>query len=168
MKRLARRTQLALFTWLSALLIAGLAFAQEAVPVDPTSALTDIINQLMVATKAGQWLLAVPLAILLVVGGLRWLGGKLAGPETGFGKFLANQWTRWGMNFLTTFCGALVTAASAGQSVTPSLVVASIIMSLTAAGTLQLIRDVADSAGVKKAQDAGEAAKKSPGPTLNG
>lgn len=175
MKRFLR-IRLAVLAWLTVVLFAGVSFAAQvvgaadpnAVPADPTAILGQILQQLMDAAKAGKWVLVVPLAILLVVAGLRWVGGKVAGPETGFGKFLANKWTRWAMNFATTFCGALVTAASTGTAITPSLVVASIVMSLTAAGTLELARDVVDSLTAKKAQDAGKAAAANPGPTLNG
>lgn len=167
------KMRLAILTGLTTLLFAGVAFAQSvvdpnAIPADPTAVLEQILQQLMEATKAGKWVLVVPLAILLVVAGLRWVGSKVAGPETGFGKFLANKGTRWAMNFLTTFCGALITASSTGTGVTPGLVIASIIMSLTAAGTLELARDVMNGVVVKRAQDAGKAATVNPGPTLNG
>lgn len=143
------------------------AFAQATVELDPVNILSTGVKTLAESAQSKNWALFIPTLVVLIVTLVRWLGTKLAAEGTGFRKFLDNKWTKWGMNFATTFCGALIGAATAKMPVNANLIVNALMMSFAAAGGVEFFRDVVESISVKKATDAGTNAVADPGKTLN-
>ena len=143
------------------------ALAQDPAAVDPVNLLAQGVKTLAESAQSKNWALFIPTLIVLLVTAVRWLGSKLAAEGTLFRKFLSNKWTKWGMNFATAFCGALVGAATAKMPVTANLIINALMMAFAAAGGVEFFRDVVDSVSKDKATTAGNAAAKDPGSTLN-
>ena len=143
------------------------AFAQD-LAADPVSLLASGVKTLAESAQSKNWALFIPTLVVLVVTLVRWLGGKLAAEGTVVRKVLDNKWTKWGMNFATAFCGALIGAATAKMAVNANLIINALMMSFAAAGGVEFFRDVVESVSTKKAVTAGNAAVADPGKTLNG
>lgn len=161
-------TRFARITFVFLITFGFIAFAQSTADLDPTNLLTQGVKTLAESAQAKNWALFIPTLVVLLVTGVRWVGSKLAAEGTLFRKFLDNKWTKWGMNFATTFCGALVGAATAKLPISANLIINALMMSFAAAGGVEFFRDVVESVSVKKATTAGTNAVADPGKTLNG
>ena len=154
-----------------ALVLPFIVFAQAAIDpaaaLDPVQLLTAGVRTLAESAQSKNWALFIPTLVVLIVTGVRWIGKKLAAEGTKFRAFLDNKWTKWGMNFVTTFAGAFIGAATMKVAISPSIVVNGFLMAFAAAGGVEFFRDVVDGVAVKKATTAGDAAAKGPGGTLN-
>ena len=75
--RLASKLTAACVAAIAVLLLPALAFAQGPAVLDPGSDPMAFVNQILAAAHAHNWLLAVPLAALLAIFGLRTFGARV-------------------------------------------------------------------------------------------
>ena len=153
---------------LTALFIFPLVTLAQDASTDPVGLLTAGTKTLAESAQNKNWALFIPTLVVLVVTVFRYVASKFAVEGTKFRTFVDNRWTKWGLNFVTTFCGALVGAATLKTQFSVNLVVNSLLMSFTAAGGIEFFNDVVKAFVAKPAVTAGTNAAKNPGPTLNG
>lgn len=154
---------------LSALLVAGISFADVVTTVTPASPLSPddtagLAKLILGAVVGKQWGVVISGIVLVIIGTV-----KHYVPETTkVGAWLHSKPGGWLTNFLTTGTLTLLTAFLAGQTFSFALVVATITTALSGAGLLELIRDVFMKTDPAPAQVAGAAAAEAPKTTLNG
>ncbi len=118
--------------WLALLFLPALALAQPA-PIDPSADPLALLSAFMDALKGGRWLLAVPVAVLLLVGAIRKWGPALIAwlpDESPIDKALTWLLTsRWGGYLLSLSVTVAITLAGAAATGVP----------LTLAGGLSIL-----------------------------
>lgn len=103
-----------------------------------------LIEIALKGAQAGQWGLVAVIALILVVGGIRWLSAAMPGFR--LVAWTTTRWGGWGLTFGGSLLAALGVLFLSGGPVTVSTVVgslvAAVVTALTSAGAVQLRQDL--------------------------
>lgn len=131
-------------------------------PTDPTD-FGAWLKLLWGAAMSKNWWLLAAVAVTFIVAALR----KWVPENTVVGKFIAGPIGGTICNVVVTWAGAIAAMLLAGQSFSADMVFRAIGISLAAAGTWSVFKNIKQAGSEKAAQADGAAAAKSPGDTLN-
>ncbi len=152
-----------------ALMVPVLAFAQAVAEAATTTvvnfadpaALSAIVLDAVVQKK---WGVLISAAIVGTMGLMK----KFIPKHTKVGTWMHSKVGGWATNFTIAGAGAVLTSLLAGQAISVQLILSAVNIALGASGLYELYGDIVNKQDIAKAQAAGEAAAKDPGPTLNG
>ena len=130
-------------------------------PTDPNADLVALFGQALDAMKTGKWLLAVPLLVLLLVGGVRKWGPAVIAflpDDSGLDRvltwLLTSTWGGWTLNLLVTAGATLGGAIATGVPLTWAGGLA-LLFTIVAAGVKNFQGDVKDTLVLRRAGEKG-------------
>ena len=113
--------------------------AEEPKAADLPTDVGGLWGELLKAVTAGNWGLAVPLALLFLIGLAKFGREKF---KLGFLAFLDKRWGKWGLLFVSSAAGMLATAQLAGAGISLRLIMQSLIFAFSTAGVYNFWQDV--------------------------